>query len=162
MYQRILVALDGGAASETALDHAIQLARATGAEVEGVFVVDDSSPFLDVTGLDPVRLVEDLTTAGESVLSAAATRLDRAGVPHATCLLGKHEIQDDIATTIVAEANGWQADLIVMGSHGRSGARRMIMGSVASGVMAQTSLPVLLARQQSEPGDGHARSDVKE
>lgn len=47
MYQRILVALDGGAASETALDHAILLARATGAEVEGVFVVDDSSPFLD-------------------------------------------------------------------------------------------------------------------
>lgn len=161
MYQRILVALDGGRASEAALDHAIALAQATGAEVEAVFVIDDSSPFLDVTGMDPVRLAEDLATAAESVLSAAANRLGRAGVRHSTRLLGKHMIQDDIATTIVAEAGAWPADLIVLGTHGRLGARRLIMGSVSRGVMTQTNLPVLLVRQDQGLGSGSARSDAK-
>jgi len=149
MYERILVALDGGKSSEAALEQAIGIARDTGAELEAVFVVDDSSPFLDVTGMDPVRLVEDLTMAGESVLSAAATRLSRAGVRHKTRLLIKHMIQDDLATTIADEANAWPADLIVMGTHGRHGARRLIMGSVSQGVIAQTKAPVLLVRRQA-------------
>ena len=147
MYQRILVALDGGTASEAALDDAIPLAQAVGAEVEVIYVVDDSSPFLDVMGMDPIRLIDDLAMVGESVLSAAANKLGRAGVRYCTRLLSKHMIQDDIATTIVAEAAGWPADLIVMGTHGRRGARRLIMGSVSRGVMAQTNLPVLLVCQ---------------
>ncbi|WER50370.1 universal stress protein [Cupriavidus sp. WKF15] len=133
MYQRILVALDGGTASEAALDDAIPPAQAMGAEVEVIYAVDDSSPFLDVTGMDPDRLIDDLMMVGESVLSSAANKLGRAGVRHCTRLLSKHMIQDDIATTIVAEAAGWPADLIVMGTHGRRSARRLIMGSVSRG-----------------------------
>lgn len=146
MYERILVTLDGGSSSTAALAQAIVIARATGAEVEAVFVVDDSSPFLRVTGMDPVRLIEDLAMAGESVLAEASTRLTRAGVRHTTRLLSKHMIKDDIATTLAAEANAWPADLIVMGTHGRRGARRLIMGSVSQGVIAQTNAPVVLVR----------------
>lgn len=148
MYHRILVAMDGGAASELALDHAMVIAQACEAEVEVVYVVDDRSPFMDVTGLDPVRLVEDITTAGESVLAAARGRLAAGHVRHTTRLLGKPMVQDDIAMTIATEANAWGADLIVMGTHGRQGVRRLVMGSVARGVLAGALAPVLLVRAQ--------------
>ncbi len=88
-----------------------------------IYVVDDRSPFLDVTGMDPARLLDDLAAAGESVLSAAASRLKAAGVRHGTRLLGKPMIEEDIATTITREAASLPADLIVMGTHGRHGAR---------------------------------------
>ncbi|PVY80465.1 MULTISPECIES: universal stress protein [Cupriavidus] len=148
MYHRILVAMDGGAASELALDQAMVIAQACEAEVEVVYVVDDRSPFMDVTGLDPVRLVEDLTTAGDSVLAAARGRLAAGHVRHATRLLGKPMVQGDIAMTIATEANAWGADLIVMGTHGRQGVRRLVMGSVARGVLAEALAPVLLVRTQ--------------
>jgi nucleotide-binding universal stress UspA family protein len=162
MYQRILVALDGGTASEAALDYAIPLAQAMGAEVEVIYVVDDNSPFLDVTGMDPVRLLDDLVIAGENVLSAAASKLGPAGLRYCTRLLSRHMIQDDIATTIVAEAAGWAADLIVMGTHGRRGALRLIMGSVSRGVMVQTNLPVLLVCQGRDGIHSPISSHVKE
>ncbi|MBF6990008.1 MULTISPECIES: universal stress protein [unclassified Cupriavidus] len=148
MYHRILVAMDGGPASELALEQAMVIARAADAEVEVVYVVDDRSPFMDVTGLDPVRLVEDLTTAGESVLAAARSRLAAGHIRHATRLLGKPMLQGDIAVTIATEANSWGADLIVMGTHGRRGVRRLVMGSVARGVVAEALAPVLLIRAQ--------------
>lgn len=146
MYQRILVAMDGGAASELALEQAMVIARAADAQVEVVHVVDDRSPFMDVTGLDPVRLIEDLATAGESVLAGAAGRLAMAGVRHQTALLGRPMVDGDIAATIAREANAWGADLVAMGTHGRRGMRRLLMGSVAQGVIAQTHAPVMLVR----------------
>ncbi|WP_455289131.1 universal stress protein [Cupriavidus necator] len=147
MYQRILVAMDGGAASELALEQAMIIALAADAEVEVVHVVDDRSPFLDVSNLDPVRLIEDLTTAGESVL-AAASRLAAARIRHVTRLLGKPLIDGDIAATIAAEANGWGADLVVMGTHGRRGVRRLVMGSVARNVITLAVAPILLVRAE--------------
>jgi nucleotide-binding universal stress UspA family protein len=148
MYQRILVAMDGGAASELALEQAMIIALAANAEVEVVHVVDDRSPFLDISNLDPVRLIEDLTTAGESVLAAAASRLAAAGIRHVTRLLGKPMAEGDVATTIAAEANGWGADLVVMGTHGRRGVRRLVMGSVARSVITLAVAPVLLIRAE--------------
>ncbi|MBB3010055.1 universal stress protein [Cupriavidus alkaliphilus] len=148
MYHRILVAMDGGAASELALDQAMVIAQACDAEVEVVYVIDDRSPFMDVAGLDPVRLVEDLTIAGESVLAAARGRLAAGHVRHVTRLLGKPMVEGDIAMTIATEANAWGADLIVMGTHGRKGVRRLVMGSVARGVLAEALAPVLLVRTQ--------------
>uniref|UniRef100_UPI003F4917F4 universal stress protein n=1 Tax=Cupriavidus yeoncheonensis TaxID=1462994 RepID=UPI003F4917F4 len=149
MYHRILVALDGGAASDVALDHAIVIAQATGAEVEVMSVVDESAAFLDMMGTDPVRLAEDLETAGEGVLAAAATRLDRAGVRYITRLLGKHEAQHDIAATIVAEADAWPADLIAMGDGGQCGITHPRISSVVREVMALSSQPLLLARPRT-------------
>lgn len=148
MYQRILVAMDGGAASELALEQAMIIALAADGEVEVVHVVDDRSPFLDVSNLDPVRLIEDLTTAGESVLAAAASRLAAARIRHVTRLLGKPLIDGDIAATIAAEANGWGADLVVMGTHGRRGVRRLVMGSVARSVITLAVAPILLVRAE--------------
>lgn len=148
MYKRILVAMDGGAASELALEQAMIIARAANAEVEVVHVVDDRSPFLDVSNLDPVRLLEDLTTAGEGVLAAAASRLAASGIRHVTRMLGKPTADGDVATAIATEANGWGADLVVMGTHGRRGVRRLVMGSVARSVITLAVAPVLLVRAE--------------
>jgi nucleotide-binding universal stress UspA family protein len=152
MYRRILAALDGGAASETALEQAILIAQASDAKVEVIFVLDDSAPFLDVTSADPVRMAEDLTTAGEGVLAAAATRLDRAGVRFTTCLSGKSGIQQGIAETIAAEADAWSVDLIAMGNNGCRGTSGPRMGEIVRKVMARTSRPLLLARAQADRG----------
>lgn len=149
MYRRILVALDGGEASLVALDHAIVIAQATGAEVEVMSVVDESAPFLEMMGTDPVQLAEYLKTAGEGVLAAAATRLDRAGVRYVTRLLGKYEPQQDIAATIVAEADAWPADLIAMGDNGHRGLTRPHVSSIVREVMALSSQPLFLARPRT-------------
>ncbi|MNF13821.1 Universal stress protein family protein [compost metagenome] len=55
-----------------------------------------------------------------------------------------------ISTTIAVEADKWNADMIVMGTHGRRGVRRLLMGSVAEGVLSQTSKPLLLIRSEIE------------
>ncbi|MCY1219013.1 hypothetical protein D3C86_1974000 [compost metagenome] len=55
-----------------------------------------------------------------------------------------------ISLTIVTEADAWNADLIVLGTHGRRGVRRLLMGSVSEGVLAKTSKPVLLVRSEVE------------
>lgn len=55
-----------------------------------------------------------------------------------------------IADTIVAEADARNADLIVLGTHGRRGVRRLVMGSVAEGVIRQSNKPVLLVRSEKE------------
>lgn len=152
MYRRILVALDGGAAAEAALEQAILIAQASDAEVEVIFVLDISAPFLDVTGADPVRMAEDLTTAAEGVLAAAATQLDRAGVRFTTSLSGKSGIHKGIAEAIAAEAEAWSVDLIAMGNNGYHGTSGPRMGETVRKVMARTSQPLLLARAPANSG----------
>lgn len=146
MLQRILIALDGGAASDAAISHAIALAVAMGAEVEAIFVVDGISPFLHVKVDDPVQLVENLKIAGESVLAAAGTRLNRSGVKYSTRLLIKDEIQEDVSTDIASEANGWPADLIIIGYHEYAENRHWFTVDVVGAVMARTEIPVLLVK----------------
>lgn len=153
MYRRILVALDGGAASEAALEQAILIAQASNADVEVIYVLDNNGPFLDVTNADPVQMAENLTTAGEGVLAAAATRLDRAGVRFTTTFLsGKSGIQQDVAEAITAEADAWAADLIAMGNNGHHGASHPRMGEIARKVRARTTQPLLLARAPANGG----------
>ncbi|WP_235679976.1 universal stress protein [Cupriavidus necator] len=158
MYRRILVALDGGAAAEASLEQAILIAQASDAEVEVIFVLDISAPFLDIAGADPVRMAENLTTAAEGVLAAAATKLDRARVRFTTCLSGRSGIQQGIAETIAAEADAWSADLIAMGNNGNHGPSGPRMGEIVRKVMARTRQPLLLARAQLDRN--HAPSEV--
>ncbi|CAG9186747.1 universal stress protein [Cupriavidus pinatubonensis] len=152
MHRRILVALDGGAASEAALEQAILIAQASDAEIEVIFVLDNSGPFLDATNADPVRMAENLTTAGEGVLAAAATRLDRAGVRFTTFLSGKSGSHQDVAEAITAEADAWSVDMIAMGNNGYHGASHPRMGEIARKVMARTTQPLLLARAPANGG----------
>lgn len=148
MYQKILLAVDGSRSSELALSQAITVAKATGSEVKVLFVADDSDILFSVGSYDPDKLMEGILAVGRDALAAAATRLEEAGVPHTTKVLETPVSPGQVSATIVEEADRWDADLIVVGTHGRRGFRRLVMGSVAEGVVHKSNKPVLMVRSE--------------
>ncbi|QUN30553.1 universal stress protein [Cupriavidus sp. KK10] len=150
MYQRILLAVDGSRSSDLALSQATIIAKATGAEVKALFVVDDSDVFFEASYFNPKELIDNITAHGRKALDAASARLSEAGVRNSVKLDEKPVAPGRISLTIVTEADAWNADLIVLGTHGRRGVRRLLMGSVSEGVLAKTSKPVLLVRSEVE------------
>ena len=148
MYQKILLAVDDGHASELALSQAIILAKATGGEVKALFVASSETEGLirrTSTSMGP-----DISDTGQRTLADVAKSLQTAGVVHVTQLSEGNVLPDQIHEVIVAEADAWNADLVVMGTHGRRGVSRMIMGSVSEGVISKTTKPVLLIRSALE------------
>ncbi len=144
MYQRILVPIDGSTTSERALQEAIKLIDAQPAQLRLVHVIDDLQ-FLDVEGyVDYAELRELTRKIGERALAKAEEVARQADITVETSLLEANG--ERIARVIDAEANSWSADLIVIGTHGRSGFNHLLFGSVAEGVVRGTSVPVLLVR----------------
>jgi nucleotide-binding universal stress UspA family protein len=149
MFKNILLATDGSAASEEAVRLAVSLARSAGARLTALYVVDPY-PYLGMG--------ED-NTAGFQVYMAAA--YEHAAQAHAKvaqlCSDGGAGVDLQLrrsegahpADSIVRTAAQEGADLIVVGSHGRSGIGRLVLGSVAARVLAQSPVPVLVARQGS-------------
>ncbi|WP_296225629.1 universal stress protein [Ralstonia sp. UBA689] len=150
MYHKILLAIDGSHASNLALHQAIVVGKATGAEVEALFVADSTDAALDMTGFDSIDYAQRVIECGRDTLADAATKLQAAGVAHSTKLLEKAVAPGQISSTIVAEANETGADLIVLGTHGRRGLKHLVMGSVAEGVVRKTNKPVLMVRSEVE------------
>ncbi|MGO4762282.1 universal stress protein [Cupriavidus sp. 2KB_3] len=150
MYERILLAVDGGPSSDLAISQAVLVAKAMNAEVKAIFVVDDSELFFESSYINPDDVLRDLFSVGQQTLSRVATRLQDAGVRCTTAVIERPVSPGQISSTIVAQADTWPADMIVMGTHGRRGVRRMIMGSVSEGVIAKTNKPVLLVRSERD------------
>ena len=145
MYQRILVPIDGSATSECALQEAIKLAAGK-AQLRLIYVVEEVY-LLDAEGyalIDYAALREAVRHTGERSLVQAAEKVRQSGMTAETALL---EVTGErVASVIDGEAKRWPADLIVIGTHGRSGLSRLLLGSVAEGVVRGASVPVLLVR----------------
>ncbi|MGO4331776.1 universal stress protein [Cupriavidus sp. 2TAF22] len=150
MYRKILLGVDGSRSSDLAVSQAIILAKATGSEVRALFVVDDSDVFYLAENSYPSWLMESILAMGHKCLETVANRLTEAGVPHSTKILEKPVAQGRISESIVREADYWGADLIVLGTHGRRGIKRLVMGSVSQGVVCESNKPVLLIRSELE------------
>lgn len=147
MYQRILVPIDGGATSGRALQEALKLA-AGNARFRLVYVVEEVYP-LDAESyalFDYAALKEAMRSTGERALAQAAEIVRQSGATAETALLD--EPGKRVADAIDDEALNWKADLIVIGTHGRSGLSRLVMGSVAEGVARGAPVPVLLVRAE--------------
>lgn len=146
MYKRILVPIDGSSTSERALQEAIKLIDAQPAQLRLVHVVDDLQ-FLDTEGyVDYAELREMTRKIGARSLAKAEEIAKQADITVETSLLEAHG--ERIARVIDAEADSWSADLIVIGTHGRSGFNHLLFGSVAEGVVRGASVPVLLVRSE--------------
>jgi nucleotide-binding universal stress UspA family protein len=148
MYKRILVAVDSSATAERALQEALKLAKSHGAQLRIVHVVDEVtldwnfSEFAEVTAVQ-----EQFRKTGRKVLEKALqSARQRGDVTVETKLLEIEQLGHHAADLIAAEADAWPADLIVVGTHGRRGVRRLLLGSVAEGVVRIASKPVLLIR----------------
>jgi nucleotide-binding universal stress UspA family protein len=94
------------------------------------------------TGAGTDLLLDVLLRSGRKALAAAETRARRKGLRAETALLEKPVGR--VADAIVADAKRWRADLIVMGTHGRSGFDRLLIGSNAELVARHSPVPVLL------------------
>ena len=149
MYKRILVAVDGSPTSMRGLDEAIRVAKATGGRILLVHVVNDLVVVPDLAPsvyYEPIIL--SLQAAGRQVLEQTASIARKADVPCEQRLV--ETIGARAADEIVREAKEWQADLIALGTHGRRGLKRLVMGSDAELVLRMASVPVLLVRDQPE------------
>ena len=146
MYKRILVPIDGSSTSERALLEAIKLIDEQPAQLRLVHVVADLQ-FLDAEGyVDYAELRELTRKIGQRALAKAEEVARQADITVDTTLLEANG--ERIARVIDAEASSWSADLIVIGTHGRSGFNHLLFGSVAEGVVRGSSIPVLLVRSE--------------
>lgn len=147
IYQHILVPIDGSATSERALQEAIRLADGK-ARLRLVYVLEEIFP-LDTEGyafIDYAALQEAVRHTGERTLAQAAEKARQSGITAETALLDAKG--ERIAGVIKDDALHWRADLIVIGTHGRSGLSRLLLGSVAEGVARDAPVPVLLVRTE--------------
>lgn len=154
MYRRILVALDGSDTSELALRQAIELARVHGARLRLLHVIDELG-----VKLEPARTLDDFwraaRQAGERILDRARARALKAGIEPETKLLEMGTLGAlvrRVATAIVAESERWRADLVVIGTHGHRGLSKLVLGSVADGVVRSCGRPVLTIRPKGGRG----------
>ena len=143
-YKRILAAVDGSPTSDNGLREALRVARREDARLFIVNVVNDFPTFTALDGPAPVDLVPLLREGGRRVLARASTIAKKAGVK--PTMLMREMVGGLAADAIVREARKQRADLIVLGTHGRRGVRRMVMGSDAEQVVRTSPVPVLLVR----------------
>ena len=144
MFQRILLATDGSAASEHAAQLAVDLAKVHGATLTALYVVDPY-PYLGIGEANPLGFQAYMSAALEHAAQAhnkVAALCEQAGVP---C---QPRLAEEVAAAsgILQTARQANADVIVVGSHGRGGIARLMLGSVASKVVAESPVPVLVAR----------------
>lgn len=148
MYRRILVPVDGSEPSNAALRHAIELAGVHGAQLQFVYVVDTVTFARQMRSarMDVEPMYEAARQHGRELLAAAERSAQEAGLQAQTKLIELRRESDRVADGIVAESEAWPADLVVIGSHGRRGFDRFVLGSVAEAVMRRAGVPVLLLR----------------
>ncbi|MBD9531387.1 universal stress protein [Comamonas sp. CMM01] len=145
MFKHILVPVDGSETSLHAVAKAAGLAKAFGSEVTAVYVLDPY-PFTGV-GADfaygQAQYLSAATAEANTALEAVKKQMDEAGVAVKTMVGEGHAVHEGIVR--VADSVG--ADLIVMGSHGRRGLEKLVLGSVAQRVLSAARIPVLVVRQ---------------
>jgi len=145
VYKRIMVPVDGSATSTAGLNEALRLARSQNAKLRLIHIVDEMMVFgTSETGLNIEPVLESMKRTGKRVLDRAAKLAAARGVRAETELW--ENATGRVAEALVARAKRWRAELIVMGTHGRRGVNRMLLGSDAELVVRNSPAPVLLVR----------------
>ena len=161
MYRRILLTHDGSELADQAVTHAGALAKATGAEVVVLQIVDSVSQIMAQmapVSMEPmsagpatVDIAEESVSSqhqeADQNLAAVRATLEAAGAPKVTVVVAEGRPQD----AIVEAAEQLGCDLVVMATHGRSGLGRVLLGSVADHVVRNTANAAVLLIRPSEP-----------
>jgi len=127
------------------LNEALRLARNQKARVRLIHIVDEITIFSSAEGglnIEPV--IESLKSGGKRILERAAKLAASRGIKAETELF--ENATSRVAGVLVARARRWCAELIVMGTHGRRGVNRLVLGSDAELVVRNSPVPVLLVR----------------
>ena len=137
---RILLPTDGSEPSVAATEYAVALAKTFGATVKAIYVD---------TGLEALEYPEEVIT--EDVYEGVHPSIKGLALAHALCERNGVEceveiVQGGVAKRIVATAEDWKADMIVIGDTGRTGLKRIALGSVAETVVKGSPIPVLVVK----------------
>jgi nucleotide-binding universal stress UspA family protein len=140
----ILVPVDFSACAERALDYACDLAAKLGARIHVINAIGATLPELSVALTD--QMITSLRTSN-------AAALDKLLEPRRkTAAFGQVTVVDgDAREAILQAARAVRADLIVIGTHGRRGLTRVLLGSVAEDILRRAPCPVLAVRQETQP-----------
>lgn len=156
MYKRILVPVDGSAASLNGLKEAVGLAKATGARLRILHVVDGLA-FVGEHG----GFVSDTAVfrkSGEEMLAKIMPRVQQQVRADSIVV---ENVSGRASDSIIDMTKEWRADLIIMGTHGRRGVNRLIFGSDAELVIRTAPVPVMLVRSPEEPAKPKSRARKK-
>lgn len=147
MFDRILIPTDGSNAVRPAVEAALTLAETHGATLYALFIVDQpisvSGTGEGFTGLD--NLLDELEEEGHQATSAIADQATDRDIETMTAVR-RGNPHDDILTY----ANEHDIDLIVMGTHGRTGVKRALLGSVTEDIVRHSEIPVLTMHREPE------------
>ena len=164
MYRKILCPVDGSDASLRGLEHALALAKDQSARVRILNVIDELvmvSMMAEPAGVAFDDILESMRTQGRKVLERALTRAKAAGVKAEAVQVESRG--RPVADAILDDARRSRADVIVMGTHGRRGLNRLLLGSDAERVLRDATVPVLLTRRGARKSarSGASRSGSK-
>jgi nucleotide-binding universal stress UspA family protein len=146
MYRHFLIPTDGSELAERAVTHGLSLAKFIRAKVTAIIVEERPGPWLAFpgpgAGVAYAEFTEQIKEYYASALDRVANAAKQAGVPCDTVQM------EDVRPyeAIIATATDRGCDLIVMGSHGRSGLSAVVLGSVANKVLTYTKVPVLVVQ----------------
>lgn len=145
MYAKILVPVDGSDAGKAGLREAIKIAKNQGGKLRILHVVNELIfDYAYGSGAFANTVIESMRSEGKKVLAEAEAYARKEGIEPEGVLV--ESIGGPASQFIVAQAQEWPAELIVMGTHGRRGIRRLALGSDAEVVVRSTPVPILLVR----------------
>lgn len=152
MYDTILIPTDGSPGSERAVEHAVELAETYGATLHALYVVDDSQvPVAAAEALD-----DELAARGKEAIDVIRTSTADSDVAFVSALR-----RGDPTEEILRYRDEIGADLVVMGTHGRTGIERHLLGSVTERVVRSSPVPVvtvgLRTTNDAVPSEAKAR-----
>lgn len=142
LFKKILVPIDGSQTASKALDYALKLAQADQAEVRLVYCIDELSLLSnhEYSG----EIAQLARENGHKVLESGMTLASTAKVKADTRLIDR--VGQRLGESVADAAGEWGADLVVLGTHGRRGIGRVLLGSGAEQVMRMSPVPVLMVR----------------
>ena len=146
MYQRILVPIDGSPTSDAGVAEAISLAKMTGGQLRFLHYLDPMPFFAGLDGAAAIAVdaISVMRTDAEKVLQRAREQAVAKGVAADAILIDT--ASGRLSDHVREQADHWLADLVVLGTHGRRGVRRTLLGSDAEDVARTSPVPVLLVR----------------
>jgi nucleotide-binding universal stress UspA family protein len=147
MYAKILVPIDGSETSTLGLNEAIRLAKNQGGRIRLIHIVNELIVVLPEAYVNIERVIDELRTRGRAILDSGEATVRSGGVEVDTTLV--EAMGNQAGDQIIHLAKEWGADLIVCGTHGRRGIRRIVMGSDAEYIVRHTPVPILLVRSHA-------------
>jgi nucleotide-binding universal stress UspA family protein len=155
VFHNILVPVDGSAPSDAAAVLAVKVAADEKASITFAHVVEVAKlvAMASPSSIDPTFAVDAARSAGQEILDAARVKASTAKLTISTVLL-----EGDTVLALLDLARDRKVDLIIVGSHGRGGIRRAILGSVAEGILRRSPVPVLVTHAPASAHEAGQKS----